>query len=143
MDLIDKRERRDSKITQAESLMRPKSCSETRVLSKASFSLKVNRPMGGSMRHTDPNSIPASFRYLAPFRSMQEPLISRQEIGQTIQMEAGASISAVSHPLLLRHLDWPEKSPVTRFLTDFGKKGHVTRPRWAHGPEATEPTKPC
>ncbi|KAL4201974.1 hypothetical protein AMTRI_Chr02g261500 [Amborella trichopoda] len=38
-----------------------KSCSETRVLSKASFSLKENRPMGGSMRYTDPNSNSSQF----------------------------------------------------------------------------------
>ncbi|KAL4201984.1 hypothetical protein AMTRI_Chr02g261540 [Amborella trichopoda] len=61
MDLIDKRERRHSKITQADNLTRQKSCSETRVLSKASFSLKENRPMGGSMRYTDPNSNSSQF----------------------------------------------------------------------------------
>ncbi|KAL4202003.1 hypothetical protein AMTRI_Chr02g261620 [Amborella trichopoda] len=51
MDLIDKRERRHSKSHKQRTL-RGK---------KASFSLKENRPMGGSMRYTDPNSNSSQF----------------------------------------------------------------------------------
>ncbi|ERN07627.1 hypothetical protein AMTR_s03753p00007200 [Amborella trichopoda] len=83
--------------------------------------------MGGSMIYTDPNSNSSQFPIPGRLSIHARTLNSHQEIGHTTRIVRSgliqrASISAVSHPLLLRHLDWPEKSPVARFLTDFGEK---------------------